>query len=128
MSIRLGKYGKIYEKLMFKDLFDVLRVKVDKDGPFDNNTVREKVEELSDIPCRVSITKPDLSLMSNGMFNTTDRIVTLFAPIRYEVIEGDWIEATIVLEGRTQTVKGICNLPDVYETHQQIVVSEHEDA
>lgn len=113
---------------MFGDKLIVLRTVPIKKT--DGTTVTNKWGQTvhTEVPCKISYKDRDSVVNVNEINNPIQRDVLIHLPLRYEVLSGDKLVATRKFpeDGRTETVTGIANKPNLFDTHQEVLLNDVE--
>ena len=127
--MKLSPFGALLET-MYQDTMTVYRytTSTNSDGTTSTNLSQDAI--YTDIPCRISATKPDNSESSLVDKNPQRAEIKIFCSTKYDIHKGDKIVATKKQDDGTTliTYTGTSNLPLVYVTHVEIVLVDVGDA
>lgn len=130
MAISLRKYGKILNKIMYRDTFTLSRL---SEGVLDEYgatqpSKREVIYE--DKACKFSFKAVDQPIDGNDVYVPVLKEVTIFTDLDYDIKSGDLLEGERLDEETniTQKIKGICGEPNRFDYHQEVTITINEDS
>jgi hypothetical protein len=127
--MQLSRFGALLET-MYVDTMTVYRhtTSTNSDGTTSINLSQDAI--YTDIPCRISATKPDNSESSLDDKNPQRAEIKIFCGTQYDIRKGDKIVATKKQDNGTTliTYTGTSNLPLIYVTHVEIMLVDAGDA
>lgn len=127
--MKLSPFGALLET-MYGDTMTVYRHTTSTNSDGTTSTELSQNAIYTDIPCRISATKPDYSESLLVDKNPQRAEIKIFCGTKYDIHKGDKIVATKKQDDGTTliTYTGISNLPLVYVTHVEIVLVDVGDA
>ena len=127
--MKLSPFGALLE-IMYVDTMTVYRHTISTNSDGTTSTKLSPNAVYTDIPCRISATKPDNSESSLVDKNPQRAEIKIFCSTQYDIHKGDKIVATKKQDNGAIliTYTGTSNLPLIYVTHVEIVLVDVGDA
>lgn len=129
MAYNFRKFGKIQEKLMYRDTCTVTGTKEVTDE-YGGTILKPDTEKYKDIKCKFSFKGVDNPSDSTVANVPVLRVVSLHCSLDYDIKAGDFISGIRKDDesGIEDVVEGYCNEPNRYTSHQEILLSEEKVA
>ena len=127
--MNLSLYGALFTS-MYNDVMTVYRRTTSTNADGTTSTKLSPNAVYTDIPCRISATRPDNSESSLVDKNPQRAEIKIFCSTQYGIHKGDKIVAKKKQDDGTTliTYTGTSNLPLIYVTHTEVVLVDVGDA
>lgn len=127
--MKLSPFGALLET-MYVDTMTVYRYTTSTNSDGTTSIKLSPNAVYTDIPCRISATKPDNSESSLVDKNPQRAEIKIFCSTQYGIHKGDKIVAKKKQDDGTTliTYTGTSNLPLIYVTHTEVVLVDVGDA
>lgn len=114
-----------YIEKTYKDKLTIIRYVSTENADGTTGEVQDPSEDLVDIPCRISMLKPDERDGDTPDADGTFTRVKIFLNPKYPVFKSDRLIADQYLEGvKVQSFEGRAGDPFIYDLSQEVVLVE----
>jgi len=115
-----------YVEKTYKDKLTIIRYVSVENADGTTGELQDPSEDLVDIPCRISMLKPDERDGDTPDVDGTFTRVKIFLSPRFHVLKSDSLIANQYLEGvKVQSFKGRAGDPFIYDLSQEVVLVEN---
>lgn len=127
--MKLSSFGELFES-MYVDTMTVYHYVASTNADGTTSTKRSQIAAYTNIPCRISATRPDNSESSLVDKNPQRSEIKVFCSTKYDIRKGDKIVASKKQDDGSVliTYTGTSNMPLKYVTHIEAVLVDVGDA
>ena len=127
--MNLSSFGNILQS-MYTDEMDIYRYTEVEDTDGTTTTKLSNSPLYTDVPCRISFSSPDEPETTREERNPIYLRIKVFCSSTVDISKGDRIIARRLDEHKNvlATYEGTANLPYVFVTHKEILLTEVGDA